>query len=189
MNSEVLADNTDEQDDLLRYAFSYQQGLIAYAYSITRNWSLSQDAFQEAMIALHHQLETLEQGNILAWLKRVVHHKAVDIVRKSEVQNTAKMHLIQQVAKHVELSLDQDVLVRRELENEALQGCMKLLSVRGRELLLNFYYHKKSCVELEQQYQRSANALRLKISRTRGWLKQCISKKLNEREGGHGGLI
>ena len=48
----------------------------------------------------------------------------------------------------------------------------------ARQVILDFYHNKKSCVELAEKLSRSENALRLLLSRTRQTLRSCIKNKL-----------
>jgi len=173
----------ESQNDItLRQAFSFQNTLTGYAYLITKNWPLAQDAFQEAIIALHHQLDKLDHSNVYNWLKRVTHNKAVDLVRKNQRLSNAQAKLTELVAAQAESEMNESDVCQTELETKALYECMQGLRGDARQLIVDFYHNNTPCTQLSHSYNKSENALRLILSRTRKSLKTCIQQKLKALE-------
>lgn len=172
----------EQEDQIMRAALSYQQGLTAYAYGIIRDWGLAQDAFQEALIALHHKVKEVDVERLEAWLRRVVHHKAVDCVRKESNQTEAVERLSHIVAEFMHSRLDGPHYKSANEQVVALNECMQKLNDGARLLLNDFYGEKHSCVDLASRYQRSENALRLQLSRIRKGLKICVDGKMGRSE-------
>jgi len=171
-----------QEDNLLRQAFSYRDDMVAYAYALTRDWSLAQDAFQEALITLHHKIDEMKVETLFYWLKRVTRNKAVDIIRKYEVMSKAKEKLVLLVDTCFDHHFNEDYREQKSIETKALYSCMQKLRVDARELLLGYYRDRLSCIELANTFQRSENALRLLLSRSRSSLKSCIKNKINSAE-------
>ena len=172
--------NEAEKDQLLRQGLSYQASLTGYAYTITKNWSMAQDAFQEAIISMHHRIDTIKPNTALAWLKTVTRNKAVDLIRKNETQSAVKEKLNTVIHQEFDRQLNDQYAESKAMEKSALMKCMERLKQDARNLLLQFYFHKKSCATLAPAFNRSENALRLMLSRSRKSLKKCISKQLSQ---------
>ncbi|MCM8532905.1 MAG: sigma-70 family RNA polymerase sigma factor [Lentisphaeraceae bacterium] len=167
------------KDKMLRKAFSYQSDLTAYAYGLTRDWSLAQDAYQEAVIAMSQQLEEYKICESYSWLKSVTRNKAIDMIRKQETFNKTRRKLLELIDVEFDAFLDEDGLEVRALERKALTHCMSRLRKDIRQLIVFFYKEKKSCVQLAKVFKRSENALRLTLSRSRSSLKSCVKKELS----------
>ena len=167
-----------QQDELLRQAFSYQDSLVAYAYALTRDWSLAHDAFQEAIIAMNHKADELESARLFGWLKHITRNKAIDIIRKYESIDRTQEKLALLVDSCFDRYLNEELCARKSRESRALYKCMKTLRREARELLVYFYRDRRSCVELAKIFKRSENALHLLLSRSRATLKSCIKKEM-----------
>ena len=170
------------KDYLLRQALSYRNDLTAYAYGLTRNWSMAQDAYQEALIAINKKIDELGRNEIFPWLKRVTRNKAIDLIRKQESMNKTRMQLIELIDTHFERELNEESSETRKFEDEALYNCMSKLRTDARKLILFFYKDGKSCVDLSRIFKRSENALRLLLSRTRSSLRNCVKKEMSLHE-------
>ena len=84
-----------KQSDFLKAAFDARPLLTAYAYSLLKDWSLSQDIFQEAVISMNEKADEIKNESPLPWLKKVIRNRSIDHIRKNKrVQN-----------RHEELSL------------------------------------------------------------------------------------
>lgn len=171
-----------QHDKIFKQAFEFRDGLTVYAYALTRDWSLAQDAFQEALIALHHRIDDIDPEQLFYWLKKVTRNKAVSIIRKQESLSKTHKKLSDLVDSQFELHLSQEFAEQSKIERVALHQCMNNIRSDARELLLAFYRDQQSCVQLSKIYNRSVNALHLLLSRTRKSLKICIKKQLSELE-------
>lgn len=170
------------KDQLLRKAFSYQNDLTAYAYAITRDWYMAQDAYQEALIAMNNKTNQIEINELFKWLKRVTRNKAVDMIRKQESLNRTTQQLIELIDMKFDKKLDEEKLEQGKLEEKALSKCMLKLRPEARDLIISFYKEKMSCVKLSKVFRKSENALRLLLSRTRSSLKICVKKEMSVHE-------
>lgn len=170
------------RDQLLRKAFSYQNDLTAYAYALTRDWFMAQDAYQEALIAMNSKTNQIEIHELFNWLKRVTRNKAVDMIRKQESLNRTTQQLINLIDMKFDKNLDDDKREKRALEEKALAKCMFKLRPEARELIVYFYKKKVSCVKLSKIFKKSENALRLLLSRSRSALKDCVKKEFQTYE-------
>ncbi|WDE95720.1 sigma-70 family RNA polymerase sigma factor [Lentisphaera profundi] len=168
-------------DDILRQAFTYRQILVSYAYALTCDWNFAQDAFQEALIALHHKVDELDSDRLLPWMKRVTRNKAVDLIRKQSRQNKVQEKMAELIDSYFDAKASSEDKLNSQAEHQALYSCMQNLRGDARQVILDFYHNKKSCIELAEKLSRSENALRLLLSRTRQTLRSCIKNKLELR--------
>ena len=166
------------KDPLLKKALLYQDDLTAYAYAITRDWYMAQDAFQEALIAMNNKSHQIKKGELFQWLKRVTRNKSVDMIRKQESVNRISLQLIELVDLKFDKKLVEEMLEKRKREEEVLSKCMLKIRPEARKLIVSFYIEKLSCVKLSKVYQKSENALRLLLSRSRATLKKCVKSEI-----------
>ncbi len=59
----------------------YQTSVYGYAVRILRDGDLADDATQEALISAHNAIDSFTGGNLRSWLFRIVHNKALDLLR------------------------------------------------------------------------------------------------------------
>ncbi len=71
-------------DSALRALFaSYGQRMYAYAVRLTRNATLAEDVVQESLVAAWQSAAHYRgQGRVIAWLLGIVHHKALNAIRR-----------------------------------------------------------------------------------------------------------
>ncbi len=62
---------------------AYGQRLYAYAVRLTRNSTVAQDVVQETLIAVWQGAARFRgEGRVIAWLLGIVHHKALNAIRR-----------------------------------------------------------------------------------------------------------
>lgn len=175
-----MSDKKYSKDELLRETLQWRISLTAYAYSLLRDWSLAEDAFQEALIVVSNKWESYIPGNtVLPWVRQIVRYQAKNLQRKQQryvvFADESLMDLIDQRFGEYENEYGLDELEKRKT---ALQSCMKKLDQKARELLMGFYHDAMSCDELSQTVNLSANAVRIRLSRIRSRLRLCVQKRL-----------
>lgn len=167
-------------EDLLRAAFKHQDALTSYAFALLQDWALAQDAVQESFIVLQKKHAEFRPGaSVFAWARQIVRFEALNIMRargrESCVADEELLALIEaQFAEH----MNPDAVSKMEEQKVALQQCMARLDSPSLELLLGFYRERLSCDELAAARQRTVNAIRLALSRTRARLRACVRSRL-----------
>ena len=171
--------SNDNASEILRAGLQHQDALKAYAFSILRDWSLAEDAVQEALVAVNGKADEFSGGSIVAWIRGFVRFQALQIIRKRKrhafVEDQELLGLIDQ-------QFDQH-LGERELggmldRKEALRACIRQIEPVHARLLVGFYRDALPCGELAKLFDRSVNAVRLSLSRTRKALKSCVAAKV-----------
>lgn len=64
----------------------HAQSVFRFAQSITRRKEVAEDLTSEAFLALHRQLESVDQSQLPAWLLTVVRNRARDLWRRQVVE-------------------------------------------------------------------------------------------------------
>lgn len=160
---------------VLRKAFQYQSLLESYAYALLKDWSLSEDAVQEAFIAVSEQWSDLDEENLLPWLKTVTKRRSIDLIRKRKriVQRDDLMELVDS---HFQNFMDESFLDMQRKYKASLQKCIASLRPDAIQAITGFYIEKKSTESLGQKMNRSANSVRILLMRSRQALRKCIMK-------------
>jgi len=166
--------------DILREAFSHQDALTAYAYTILQDWGFAQDAVQEAFIALHAKHGHYDgSATVFAWARGMVRFEALRIIRRrGRASLMADDQLLDLIDRHFDRYLETKGDEYVERKREALRRCMGKLGQDVVAMLVGFYRDAMSCDELAARHRRSANAVRLAMSRARARLRVCIERQL-----------
>jgi RNA polymerase sigma factor (sigma-70 family) len=130
------------KDQLLRKAFSYQNDLTAYAYAITRDWYMAQDAYQEALIAMNNKTDQIEDDELFKWLKRATKNKSIDMICKQESISRTTLKLVELVELKFDKKLNGEKQEMRQLQEKALSKCILKLRPEAKELNSPFLYRK-----------------------------------------------
>ncbi len=168
------------REDFLRTAIKYQDALVSYAYGLLQDWASAQDAVQEAFIVLDKKWGTLRQADsIYPWMRQVVRHKSIDMIRSRSRETTVgDMELLDLMADQFDQHMDDRFVELMEKRKKILRLCMEKLRGKSLDMLMGFYRDRASCKELAAYYRNTVNAIRLRLSRTRQQLRQCVRRKM-----------
>lgn len=153
-----------------------QHALTGYVFSITRNFHLAEDVFQDTTaksIALEGKFESAD--HLLNWFRVAARNRAIDLIRAHE-------------GKYVGLSESTLALLEEDWaanhgENksiDALTECFKELTPRSRELVRMKYFENKSGEEIANFMGAKVESAYQALSRIHKALSKCISKRLSE---------
>ena len=86
--TEQAQEGTARQRHIEAVVREYQQPLLRYAARLLRNPTLAQDAVQGVFIKLFRQWQPSQRASptLRAWLFRVTHNEAVDLIRAEEAR-------------------------------------------------------------------------------------------------------
>lgn len=163
------------REDILRRAFKYQDLLETYAYTWLNDWNLCKDAVQEAFIHASEQWQQIDEERILQWLKTVTKRRAIDIIRKRN-KMVHREDLMNLVDSHFQNYLDEELFEKNKHMRKNLQKCLSKLKPENLKLILGFYDKKLSTDKLAEVINKSPNAVRILLHRTRAQLKKCLSQ-------------
>jgi len=168
------------QEEILREAMRAQNVLTSYAFAILRDWSLAQDAFQEALIAVAKKWETFDPGgNLVGWLRGIVRLEALQIVRsRKRVVCVGDEEMLELIERQFEAHVNEKTVSDMEARAGVLHDCVRALDRRGRRLMLGFYRDSSSCRALGQSLRMREAAVRLALFRVRERLRKCVEEKM-----------
>ena len=171
--------SSNRRDRLLKDAFGYREALLAQAFAMLRDWAAAEDAVQDAFLVVVNKHESFREGtSLLNWTRQIVRNKCHEIIRARRrefaVEDEALEHAVSQA---LEEQLTERMAEGMAEQRQILEACMAKLGEKAVSLLAGFYVDMKSCEVLGRMYRRSANAIRLTLSRTRRALKDCTERK------------
>jgi RNA polymerase sigma factor (sigma-70 family) len=170
----------NNKSEFLQAAFDARPVLTAYAYSLLKDWGMAQDVFQDAVISMNEKHEDILSNTPLKWLKSVIRNKSIDLIRKR--QRTASVN--SQLSLFLDTKFDEllnkenvQLIKQKEL---ALHSCMSKMNTDSRGIIIDFYKSKMPCEKIGTLYQKSTNAIRLILSRSRTQLRHCVKKQMEK---------
>ena len=172
---------TSGAEELLRAAFRYHDALVSYAYGLLRDWALAEDAVQETFIVVQRKAAEFRPGaEVLPWVRGMVRFEALNLLRtRAREQYPGDAALFALVDAQFERHLNHDAVVMLERQKAALRHCLEKLEPAGRQMLLGFYRDRLSGERLAELHRRSANAVRLALSRLRERLRDCTRRRMD----------
>lgn len=166
------------QVELMKQAFKYQNALVSYAYGMLRDWSLAEDAVQDAfLVVLEKWKEYKPEFGLFPWARKMVFYKVQEIHRdrRKEVPFQDE-ELSDLVTKTLDAHLDEEAGRRFDPMLQAYEECMSKLGKDASDLLVRYYFKKESSERIAGILKRSVNAVWLSLSRIRKALRACISR-------------
>lgn len=164
------------QEEMIREAMKNQTVLTSYAFSILRDWSLAEDAFQETLVDVTRRWSTfVEGGNLLGWLSGIIRNEALEIIRsRKNIAPLSDEEINDLIDKQFELHLTAEVAENVEATAARLRECVRALDNRARKMLLGFYYESSSCRAIAKSMRMHEPAVRLALFRLRERLRKCV---------------
>lgn len=172
----------EDQEKLMRMAFSYQDSLEAYANAILNDWTLSKDAVQEAFIRASVKWEEIDENFLFAWLKKVTRDKAKDLIRREQKHSRIREAIDKIVDQHFDVYLNEKLHEKYQVRKLVLEGCMQKLRPECLKAMVGFYRERQSCESIAQDMDRSVNAVRILLHRSRETVRKCVKSKRLKHE-------
>lgn len=168
------------RDEVVKSAFQLRDALLGHAFALLRDWTLAEDALQDAFLVVMNKWAEFRPGtSLFHWVRQIVRFKAQEILRaRGRAPSRLEGELLDRVASVLEEHVDEEMARRQTLLRRALQACMSLLSPRALRILCGFYAGAASCEEIARAESRSVNAVRLALSRLRRQLHACMQRRL-----------
>jgi RNA polymerase sigma-70 factor (ECF subfamily) len=153
----------------------YGRAAYSLARRIVRDPSLAEDIVQEAFLALWRQADKFDarRARPSTWLLSLVHHKAVDVVRREELRRAADVDEQRDLASDADVPHDAWL----SLQREHVAAAVAALPDPQREVIELAYYAGFSQSELADRLDQPVGTIK---SRTRIGLAR-LSQLLEER--------
>ncbi|TVR12210.1 MAG: sigma-70 family RNA polymerase sigma factor [Planctomycetota bacterium] len=173
------------QIDVLRAAMQQRDHLLVQAFALCRQWALAEDVVQEAFLLAAERWQDVEDvPGVKPWIRRIVHYKAMEMVRREQRHHHTVPMSMDTLEAVGAVMADADALdgsgTRMQAMKQALQDCFEGLQPEHRRLLTQFYWKRRSCEELAEEFARRPDNLRAMLSRLRKRLMACMQQRLHE---------
>jgi RNA polymerase sigma-70 factor (ECF subfamily) len=167
-----------KQEDILTAAIRAQDALTAYAFVITRDWALAQDAFQEGLIVVARKWESLDpSGDVLGWIRGVIRREALSLLRsRGQMTYVGDEDMLDLLDQQFAPEMEEDRIAQVRQWEEALRACLQKLGGRARHLILGFYGRENSGRSLAAEMDMSEEAVRVNLHRIRNKLRACVER-------------
>ncbi len=122
---------------------SYAPFAMAVAVRVVRQTQLAEEIVQEAFLTLWRNPGVFDErrGSVRAWLMTMVHHRAVDVVRREEAQRRRSDEMVVGVWEETEDPTDAVVeAVAAPAERDAVRAALRSLPDEQREVLELMYF-------------------------------------------------
>lgn len=122
---------------------SYAPSAMALAIRVVRQTQLAEEIVQEAFLTLWRSPGVFDErrGSVKAWLMTMVHHRAVDVVRREEAQRRRSDEMVVGVREEAEDPTDAVLAaVAAPAERDAVRTALRSLPQEQREVLELMYF-------------------------------------------------
>jgi len=167
----------DEQKhaEFLRCYSQNHHRIFGYILTLLPNTADAEEVLQETSIVLWNKFDTFRPGtDFVRWACAVAHRMALKYLRDRKKNPPLLSENMLQVIAAVRLE-NSDVLEQRR---KALEGCLKKLSERDRQLVQQRYAEKVNTRQLASQIGRPENTVYKALSRIRRQLMECVDHAL-----------
>lgn len=153
--------------------------MYRHAYMIVRDDHLAQDIVQEAWIKIWRQLQTLREPDRLpAWATRIVHHTAIDHVRRRQRWNeiaASDVYEVEWAQEGPAIEGPEDVFFRKVGTSELVNALQQLSDDHRIVLVLRFYYDYKY-EEMADLLEIPVGVVKSRLHRAKAALKQILER-------------
>lgn len=150
--------------------------LTAFLASVTRDFHLAEDVFQEVCVkAVARAAEFESPAHVLNWARLAGKNRAIDILRARD-------------GKYVGLSEEMLAMLaeewpdtaRAEALQDALSHCVERLTPQNRELLRLRYFERRACDEVAGIMGRKLESIYQALARLHKCLGDCVRARLHQ---------
>src|SRR5262245_60675233 len=106
------------------------QAVFRFALSVAGRREVAEDLTSEAFLALHRNLESIDQTQLPGWLLTVVRNRARDWWRRQAVEQRYAEHLVERRPAVAELPIERWILASKDLK-PVHKSCVMLRYVYG----------------------------------------------------------
>lgn len=167
-----------EESTLAHMYRSHGIALLSYIRRYVSSREDAEDVLLEVFLAAqeHHSLTEMEEGEQLAWLRRVAYNKCIDLKRH---QKRIQIVDLESVAEELYEPDEQapEVVALRSEEHALLRGHLAALPP-GQQTILHLKFGRRlSSVEIARQLNKSESGVSMTLSRALNRLREMYGRK------------
>ena len=173
-----------DSDEFYHFLLAERSILLGYIHSLVHDIHLAEDIFQNVTVAAinkKHQISDLV--HLQAWLRKASRLEAMNLIRKRKSQSA--LDLSDSVLDQLEEQWAERERCGSSLRLEALEGCLRKLTDRAKNLIRLRYSEGLSGARLAAAIGSNANNVNVSLTRIHRCLQDCINASLR-REGSRG---
>ncbi len=161
-----------EQAALRELYAAYGQRLFAYAVRLTRNPTIAEDVVQESLVAVWQSAARYGgQGRVIAWLLGIVHHKALNAIRR---QSPSLLEEEPEELPDESATLDEQMAVRERAD--LLRVALEALSLKHRMVLELVFYQGLHLAEVAQVCDCPVGTVKSRLSYAQAHLRRVLEQ-------------
>jgi len=143
----------------------YYSNLFAYCKKITGNREDAYDITTNTFIKASEKINQLSSPELFpSWLFRIAHNICMDSGKAKIKNRTIALDGLFNIA---DTAKGVDEMMEKEAMLNQLELLVNSLDPKEKEILVEKYLNKKSVAELQKQYNLSASAIKMRLSRAR----------------------
>lgn len=110
------------RDEVVKSAFQLRDALLGHAFALLRDWTLAEDALQDAFLVVMNKWAEFRPGtSLFHWVRQIVRFKAQEILRaRGRAPSRLEGELLDRVASVLEEHVDEEMARRQTLLRRAL---------------------------------------------------------------------
>ncbi|GIW85305.1 MAG: sigma-70 family RNA polymerase sigma factor [Thermogemmata sp.] len=170
-----------QESPLLRQFLQHRHVILAYVHTLTRDWSASEEIFQEVGLAIAQQARNGVQVNqFLAWALEIARRQTSAYYRRHQRQKKI-MPLSESLAEVVAQSIQENerLVGESDVRYRFLKMCLEALKGRSREVIEQRYKLGRSISDIAKTLAWQPESVKVALSRARQWLRNCVQRKVH----------
>ena len=170
--------NSETTQKFLSYYVQNQKRIHGYILSVTSNWSDAEDILQDVTALMWQKFDQFEEGTSFAsWGIQVAKYKILEHRRKSKKQIDLSEDVFEQLLEYAEKRQS-----KYSTTQNALERCLKKLSVNDYKLVQMRYMQNNSIKDMAMKLERPIHGLYKVMARIHSSLLLCVRGQLKAEE-------
>jgi RNA polymerase sigma-70 factor (ECF subfamily) len=163
-------------ETIARVLFADRARVLAYIWSIVRDQTVTEDIFQDVVVAALQKSDDITSADhLLQWARQAARFRSIDYLRRH---------------RRFPLQLDDDVLdlldvawhrrdeVSSQVQLEMLRRCLDELAPKARQIVDLRYQRELSCAEVAEHVGQTVGSLYTTMSRIYRTLSDCVARRI-----------
>ena len=147
--------------------------LTAFVASVTRDFHLAEDVFQEVCVKAIRRSEFASPAHLLNWARLAGKNRAIDILRARDGRYIGLSDEMLAV-----LSADWPAPSPSDTLHDALNHCIEQITPNNRELLRLRYFERRNCTEVASIMGRKIETVYQALARLHKTLGDCVRSRI-----------
>lgn len=153
--------------------------LLAYVYSVTRDYHIAEDVYQEVFVKAVSRSGTFEStDHLLKWFRVSARNRAIDFVRQTKGTYIGLSEETLGVLESAWLDNSKDAATER---TEALQKCLQSLTPRSRTIVKMQYFENRTSQEIAEFIGGKVESAYQAVARIHKSLRECIDRTMRPK--------